>query len=179
MRRMLSVALVTAGSVLILAAVLFGRAHPDAISRPAVQITPPSQRQPAPAFREATLSGADVSLARYRGRPLVINFFAAWCLPCRQEAPQLVQLDRRYAGRIGMLSVAVHTSHRSSLDAFIHAQRVTWPVIWDRGGDMAASYRIPVQPITVVVDGQGRVVYRILGQITERQVGGILNKLLA
>jgi len=153
MRRMLSVALITAGSALVLAVVLFGRSHPDAIKRPAI-----------------TLGGDALSLAMYRGRPLVINFFAPWCVPCREEAPQLVTLDRRFRGRIALLSVAVRTDHRSKLAAFVRSFHVTWPVVWDRSGTMIDSYQIPVQPITYVIDGQGRVVYEILGQITEPEV---------
>jgi cytochrome c biogenesis protein CcmG, thiol:disulfide interchange protein DsbE len=179
MRRMLTVALLTAGSVLVVAVVLFGRSHADAIKRPRISIPPASKRHAAPNFQEQTVSGADVSLARYRGQPLVINFFAAWCLPCKEEAPQLVQLDRRYGGRVHLLSVAVRTSQRSNLDGFIRTHKVTWPVVWDRSGTMADSYRIPVQPITMIIDSQGRVVYRILGQITEPEVGSVLNRLLA
>ena len=176
---MLTVALLTAGSVLIVAVVLFGRSHADAIKRPAISIPPASRRQPAPSFQEQTVSGADVSLARYRGQPLVINFFAAWCPPCKEEAPQLVQLNRRYGSRVHLLSVAVRTSQRSNLDGFIRTHKVTWPVVWDRNGSMADTYRIPVQPITLIIDSQGRMVYRILGQITEPEVGSVLNRLLA
>src|SRR5207237_697744 len=85
-----------------------------------------------------------------------------------EEAPQLVTLDRRFRGRIALLSVAVRTDHRSKLAAFVRSFHVTWPVVWDRSGTMIDSYQIPVQPITYVIDGQGRVVYEILGQVTRR-----------
>ena len=179
MRRTLTVALITAGSALILAVVLFGRSHSGAITRPPITLPAAAARTAAPAFDERTLGGASVSLARYRGRPLVINFFSAWCRPCRLEAPQLVRLDRRYGSRIALLGVAVQTDHRSKLNAFIDDHGVTWPVVWDRSGRMAGAYRIFAQPITYVIDGQGRVVYKILGQITEPRVGGILDRLLA
>ena len=176
---MLTVALLTAGRVLVVAVVLFGRSHADAIKQPRISIPPASKRHAAPNFQEQTVSGTDVSLTRYRGQPLVINFFAAWCLPCKEEAPQFVQLDRRYSGRIHLLSVAVRTTERSNLDGFIHTHKVTWPVVWDRSGTMVHAYQVPVQPITFIIDSQGRVVYRILGQITEPEVGSVLNRLLA
>jgi peroxiredoxin len=179
MRRMLTVALITAGSALIVAVVLFGRSHAGAIRSPGITLPPPGARTAAPSFDERTLGGRTVSLAAYRGRPLVINFFAAWCAPCRREAPQLVQLDRRYRGRVALLSVAVQTDHRDKLDAFLREHHVSWPVVWDRSGHMAGAYQIIGQPITYVIDGQGRVVYKIIGQITEPRVGGVLDRLLA
>ena len=109
----------------------------------------------------------------------MINFFAAWCDPCKQEAPQFVRLDQRYGTRIGLLSVAINTTRRSSLDGFIRDHAMTWPVVWDRSGGMSGSYHVPGQPITYIIDASGRVVFRIIGQTTERRIGGVLDKLLA
>jgi peroxiredoxin len=176
---MLSVAMVTAGLAVLLAVVAFGRSHEDAIQPPPLQLPPAADRTAAPSFAETTLTGSRVSLKAYRGKPLVINFFAAWCEPCREEAPAFVQLHRRFGDRIGLLSVAVHTDRRSSLDDFIQTHEMTWPVVWNRSGSLIGPYRIDGQPITYLIDGRGRVVFRILGQTTEQRVGGVLDKLLA
>ena len=133
MRRALFVALVTAGAVMLVAVVLFGRGH--SLDAPATASLPAAaDRSPAAEFSAITLAGRHVSLGDYRGRPLVINFFAAWCDPCRQEAPAFVRLDQRYGGRVGLLSVAVRTGQRSKLDGFIRDHDMTWPVVWDRSG---------------------------------------------
>jgi cytochrome c biogenesis protein CcmG/thiol:disulfide interchange protein DsbE len=175
---MLSVAAVTAGAAILLAIVLFGRAHSGDIHAPRVTLPPPAERSAAPAFSETAVSGQKVSLAAYRGKPVVINFFAAWCHPCRQEAPEFVALHHRFGNRIGLVSVAVRTDQRTSLDDFIHTHDMTWPVVWDRSGSLIGPYRIAGQPITYLIDAQGRVVYRIIGQTTERRIGGVLNQLL-
>jgi peroxiredoxin len=177
MRRMLSVALLTAGSIVILAVVVFGRSH--TVKAPAAQLPSPDQRTAAVPFRATTIDGDQVSLASFRGRPLVINFFAAWCDPCKQEAPQFTRLERRYGNRVSLISVAVRTAHRSALDAFVRDHGMSWPVIWDQGGSLTDSYRIVGQPITYVIDSQGRVVYRIIGQTTEHRIAGLLDQLLA
>jgi len=176
---MLSVALVTTGSVVILAVVLFGRWHSDALQTPAPQLPGLHDRTPAVAFDATTTAGQRVSLAGYRGKPLVINFFAAWCEPCNQEAPEFTRLESRYGSRINLLSVAVRTRKRSALDAFVHDHAMTWPVIWDRSGVLTDEYAIVGQPITYVIDDHGRVVYRIIGQTTERRIAGLLDQLLA
>jgi peroxiredoxin len=176
---MVSVAAVTAGAAILLAVLAFGRAHGGAIHPPKLTIPSPAQRSAAPPFSETTLAGTRVSLAAYRGKPLVINFFAAWCYPCRQEAPELVKVHQRFGDRINMVSVAVRTDHRSNLDDFVRAHDMTWPVVWDRNGSLIGPYRIIGQPITYLIDSQGRVVYKILGQTTEQRIGGVLQKLLA
>jgi cytochrome c biogenesis protein CcmG/thiol:disulfide interchange protein DsbE len=175
---MLSVALLTAGSVVILAVVVFGRSHAGALKPPAIQLPSPGQRTPAVAFDATTTTGRRVSLAGFHGKPLVINFFAAWCEPCKREAPELSRLEGRYGDRISLVSVAVRTSHRSALDAFVRDHDMTWPVIGDRGGSLTDSYPIIGQPITYVIDSQGRIVFRIIGQTTESRIGGLLDQLL-
>src|SRR5438105_4675193 len=127
MRRMLSVALLTSGSVVILAVVVFGRSHAGDLKTPPPQLASPGERTPAVAFDATTTTGRRVSLASYRGKPLVINFFAAWCDPCKREAPQFARLENRYGSRINLLSVAVRTLHRSALDAFVRSHGMTWP----------------------------------------------------
>lgn len=179
MRRTLTAAVVTAGLALLLAVVLFGRSHAGAIKPPALVLPAAGSRSPAVAFAATTLSGSQVSLRQFRGKPLVINFFAAWCDPCKREAPEFVRLDQRYGTRIGLLSVAVRTTRRSSLDGFIRDHDMTWPVVWDRSGGMIDSYQVAGQPITYIIDGHGRVVFRIIGQTTERRIGGVLDQLLA
>jgi thiol-disulfide isomerase/thioredoxin len=176
MRRMLSVAMLTAGSIVILALVAFGRSH--TVKTPAATLPSAGQRTAAVPFDATTTAGQQVSLASFEGRPLVINFFAAWCEPCKREAPELTRLEKRYGNRISLVSVAVRTSHRSALDAFVRDHEMTWPVIWDRGGSLTDSYRIIGQPITYVIDGQGRVVYRIIGQTTEHRIASVLDQLL-
>ena len=180
MRRMLTVALGTTAAVLLLVVVVFGRAHSDELKPPAqLALPPPASRTPAAAFTATTINGARVGLSGYRGKPLVINFFAAWCDPCRREAAAFVQLDHRFAGRVNLLSVAVRTSQLSSVRGFVHDHDMSWPVVWDEHGHLIMPYHVLGQPITYIIDAQGRVVYRIIGQTTEQRVGGVLDRLLA
>jgi len=178
MRRMLTVALLTAGAVALVAVVVFGRSNAGELKPPAnAALPPPGERDMAPAFRARTLDGARVSLAAYRGKPLVINFFAHWCGPCKREAPAFVQLEQRYGGRVALLSIA-RDSTMPGIEKFIREHRVTWPVIFDKDLSLSDRYQVPGQPVTYVIDAEGRVVFRIIGETTERRVGGILDRLL-
>jgi cytochrome c biogenesis protein CcmG, thiol:disulfide interchange protein DsbE len=179
MRRMLTVALLTAGAVMLVAVVVFGRSHAGELEPPqAVPLPPPAKRDPAPAFSARTLDGRSVSLATYRGKPLVINFFAHWCDPCKREAPAFAQLDRRYSGRVALLSVA-RDSTMQGVRGFVDTYRMSWPVVFRDGTALADRYGALYPPTTYVIDAQGRVVFEIRGETTERRVAGILDQLLA
>jgi peroxiredoxin len=178
MRRMLTVALLTAGAAVLVTVVVFGRNNAGELDAPKdAALPPPDERDAAPAFSAHTLDGRTVSLATYRGRPLVINFFAHWCEPCKREAPAFVQLERRYGNRVALLSIA-RESTMPGVRKFIQEYRVSWPVVFDKGLSLSDSYRVPGQPVTYVIDAEGRVVFRIIGETTERRVGRVLDQLL-
>ncbi|MDX6535356.1 MAG: cytochrome c biosis protein CcmG, thiol:disulfide interchange protein DsbE [Gaiellales bacterium] len=178
MRRMLTVALLTAGAVVLVAVVVFGRSNADELKAPDKAVLPgPGERDAAPAFTARTVDGRTVSLAGYRGKPLVINFFAHWCEPCKREAPAFVQLEQRYGDRVAVLSIA-RESTMPGVKRFMKTYDMSWPVVFDKGNALSDSFKVPGQPITYVIDAEGRVVFRIIGETTERRVGGVLDDLL-
>jgi peroxiredoxin len=180
MRRVLVVALVTFGSVMLISVVLFGRSRSDALQSNMVQSGQQAidRQYPAPAFTATTMAGADVHLSQYRGNPEVINFFADWCGPCKAEAPQLSQIASSYKGKVTMLSIA-RDSTRSGVRSFAARYGMTWPILWDGNDDLTRAFKIPGQPVTFVVDPHGRVVWEQLGPINTPAVGKVLNGLLA
>jgi cytochrome c biogenesis protein CcmG/thiol:disulfide interchange protein DsbE len=180
MRRVLVVALVTFGSVMLISVVLFGRSRSDALQSNMVQSGQQAidRQYPAPAFTATTMAGADVHLSQYRGKPVVINFFADWCGPCKAEAPQLSQIASSYKGKVTMLSIA-RDSTRSGVRSFAARYGMTWPILWDGNDDLTHAFKIPGQPVTFVVDPHGRVVWEQLGPISTPAVGKVLNGLLA
>ena len=110
----------------------------------------------------------------------MINFFAAWCDPCRREAPEFVQLDHRFAGRVNLLQRG--RAHRRTVqrcDGFVRDHDMTWPVVWDERGHLIDPYHVLGQPITYIIDAQGRVVYRSSARPPSSAIGGVLDRLLA
>lgn len=174
---MLTVALLTAGAVVLAAVVVFGRSRAGELKPPQAVLPAPGERSAAPAFSARTLDGAQISLAAYRGKPLVINFFAHWCAPCKREAPAFVELERRYGSRVALLSIA-RESTVPGVEKFIRTYGVSWPVVFDKNLSLSDRYNVPGQPVTYVIDARGRVVFRIIGETTEQRVGGVLDALL-
>jgi peroxiredoxin len=133
------------------------------------QTPPPKVGERAPAFALQRLSGSgEISLASLRGRAVVLNFFASWCGPCKQEAPALERFWRENRHRqVVVLGVDSNDSRGDALK-FLHAHGVTYPVVSDPDGRVAGnSYDIANLPTTYVLNRRGRLVGgEILGAVT-------------
>jgi cytochrome c biogenesis protein CcmG/thiol:disulfide interchange protein DsbE len=128
----------------------------------------PLAGKPAPAFSLQTLDGGAVSLAQFRGRPVLINFWASWCLPCRDEAPILraAALEHARAGLV-VLGVAYNDKPQDSR-AFRDEFGLGFPILMDGAdGRTAVSYGLTGVPETFFVDRDGRVVARHAGPVTQ------------
>jgi cytochrome c biogenesis protein CcmG/thiol:disulfide interchange protein DsbE len=121
----------------------------------------------APAFTLRRLDGlGKVSLASFRGRPVVLNFWASWCEPCKGEAAVLERDWTRYRGR-GVVFLGVDY-HDLAPDArrFVSAHALTFPMLEDGSGRVTGDYGIHQVPETYVLDRQGRIVAHLAGPIT-------------
>ena len=113
----------------------------------------------APDFTLETLSGPNLRLQEYRGQVVLINFWASWCGPCRQEMPILDRLHQRYedAG-FAVLGVNVE-GKRGPAEKIAKKSKVTFPVLIDKGQAVSKQYELEAMPSTVVVDRNGKVRY--------------------
>jgi cytochrome c biogenesis protein CcmG/thiol:disulfide interchange protein DsbE len=129
----------------------------------------------APAFELDLLDGSgSVDLASYSGHPVVLNFWASWCGPCKDEAGTLEEAWQRWSKR-GVEIVGIDT--RDSADpaqAFVAAHRITYPIAVDAPGETADRYGVAGMPQTFVISGDGRIVSRTLGPITEAKINSVL-----
>ena len=116
----------------------------------------------APTFSTRDLNGAPVRLVSYRGKTVVLNFWASWCVPCRKEFPLLGSIDKR--DDVVVLGV-VYNDSVDNARAFMRDHGGTWPGLRDDGA-IAKAYRVgPGIPATIVIDGEGRVRLRHLGEL--------------
>jgi cytochrome c biogenesis protein CcmG/thiol:disulfide interchange protein DsbE len=138
----------------------------------ATAVQSPLLGHPAPEIRGANLlGGAGVSLSSLRGHYVVVNFFASWCTPCQQEAPDLSRFayDQAHTkgtkGGADLISVVFHDT-TSSAHSFLDANGDLWPAVTDPGGTIAARYGVTSPPTTFVIDSSGRVSAVLLGPTT-------------
>jgi thiol-disulfide isomerase/thioredoxin len=129
--------------------------------RPGVAVVPEGQRRTLPAFSGATLDGTRIDLASLRGQPLVLNFWASWCGPCRQEQEGL-ELASQELARRGVRLIGVNIrDDRGAAASYLEEFKVGYPSLFDRPAVLAARLgALGPQlgpPYTLVVDADGRV----------------------
>jgi peroxiredoxin len=113
--------------------------------------------QPAPDFALKSSSGENLRLSEYRGDVVMINFWATWCGPCRQEMPLLDELYSRYQ-RVGfsLLGVNIDDDSRRAMD-MINELGVSFPVLFDARKEVSRLYQVDAMPVTVIVDREGNI----------------------
>jgi peroxiredoxin len=124
------------------------------LSLPALAATPTG---PAPAFTLASRGGQDVSLAQYKGQVVMLNFWASWCGPCRQEMPLLESIYKKY-NKMGftMLGVNVEPDSNAAND-WLKATPVSFPILYDRDSKVSKLYDVAGMPSTVIIDRTGKL----------------------
>lgn len=133
----------------------------------------------APALALPDPSGRVVDLASFRGRPVVVNFWATWCPPCRFEIPDLSAYYRARRDRcFEMLGVAEDSGTPAEVASAARRLGIAYPVLVDAGGRAAERFGVEGLPQTVVVDGQGNVRRVFLGPIGKAELDAALAPLL-
>jgi cytochrome c biogenesis protein CcmG/thiol:disulfide interchange protein DsbE len=120
----------------------------------------------APTFTLRVLGAQErVDLAALRGKPVVLNFWASWCGPCKSEAPVLEQAWSRYRGKIDFVGVDFHDVTTDAM-RFVAAHSLSFPMVQDGSGDVTGSrYGISQVPETFVLDRSGRIVLHVAGPV--------------
>lgn len=137
---------------------------------PAAEQAPTAQDEPA-SLSLADLSGQKRSLEDYRGRIVVLNFWATWCVPCREEMPLLVKLQRHYEsqGVVVIGASADDASTRDQIAPFVRKLKINFP-IWT-GAATADMLRLGLGaalPATAIIDRDAHIAARILGPVDEK-----------
>jgi cytochrome c biogenesis protein CcmG/thiol:disulfide interchange protein DsbE len=137
-------------------------------------------RETAPALALPRLSGAGkTSLASYRGKVVVVNFWASWCEPCRAESPLLERWHRRIAKRDGTVLGVDLLDVSSDARAFVRRYGLSYPMVRDREGGSQHDYGVVGYPESVVVDRKGRIAAVKRGPVDDAWLRAHLPRLLA
>jgi cytochrome c biogenesis protein CcmG/thiol:disulfide interchange protein DsbE len=140
-----------------------GRSQHD---HPSAQYSAPVAGARAIPFELKSIDGKPVGLENFRGRPLIMNFFASWCDPCRDEMPLINELASKAAkDNYSVLGIAVEDS-RAAVTEFAKENKLVFSIALDLNSTVKRAYRIFGPPATFFIDGQGIIRDVVLGPIT-------------
>lgn len=173
-RKVLWIAVGVAVPVALLIAVLATRV-------PTSMQTPPSPLvgKAAPPIESTTVDGKPAGLAELRGQWVVVNFFATWCVPCRQEHPDLVHFSEEHAstasGDATILGV-VYSDDVQAVREFRDSNGGTWPMLTDPKGRIALDYGVSGVPESYLISPDGIVVAKLVGGVRADDLDQLLNR---
>ncbi len=133
----------------------------------------------APDFSLSTFDGQTVRLSALRGKVVMINFWASWCGPCRDEAPELQRTWERYKDRGVVFLGIAYTDTERNAQAFLKEYGTTYPNGLDLGTRISAQYHIQGVPETFIIDRDGNVVEFVMAPLTELALSAKLDRALA
>ena len=119
--------------------------------------TPQLLGKAAPDFRLKRLRGSELSLAEFKGKVVLLDFWATWCAPCRQEMPDFEKLHRELSGK-DVVILAVDVNEGEDIVAeYIDKEKYTFPVLFSEGTDVLERYSVNAYPTLVAIDKSGRI----------------------
>jgi cytochrome c biogenesis protein CcmG/thiol:disulfide interchange protein DsbE len=151
--------------VFVLCAAWIGLSSVPANGEPAAELPLPRQGFAAPDFTLEQMQGGEITLSDLRGKVVILNLWASWCLPCRAEMPAMQRVYEANRDR-GLEILAVHATYqdtRTAAQAFVDEHNLTFPILLDSTGKVANLYRLRSLPTTFFIDPQGIIHQVIIG----------------
>lgn len=171
-------AVVVAGVLALLALLVWRVTHPQQSNLP--QLVRAGKKPTAPIFSLPRLDrGGRIELAGLRGKAVVINFWASWCRPCRNEAPRLQEAWTTYGPeRLVVLGIDSQ-DFKGDARKFARKYGLTYPIVHDAAGSTYGPYGLTGFPETFFVNRQGKVVGYVSGELTQQDLAENIRRALA
>lgn len=136
-------------------------------------------KAPAPEFTLKDLSGKELKLSDYKGRVVVVNFWATWCGPCRAEIPSFVKLRDRYHDEgLEIIGISLDEGDQEAVAGFAERFKINYPIVMGTMETVEAYGPMNAIPTTFVIDRQGQVRSRHLGMMSFSEVEDAIKTLL-
>ena len=141
-----------------------------------------TEQESAADFSMYDRDGNEVHLSEYIGRPVVVNFWASWCPPCKQEMPAFQKMWETYGEEVTFLMVNETDGERETMEtaqAYVEENGYEMDFFFDLDQDAAYTYYLMYLPRTLFIDAQGNLVYDQVGQLTESELENRIEDLLS
>jgi peroxiredoxin len=144
---------------------------------------PEVERHQAPDFVIENLSGGDTGLADYKGKIVLLNFWATWCMPCRAEMPGMETLWHKYKDQgFVIVAISIDEGSKKRVEKFIEIFDLSFPVLLDPESKVNDLYKVSSMPTSFLIDRNGKIISRIVGsddwesEIAIKLVEGLLSQ---
>lgn len=138
------------------------------------------QGQPAPDFSLAALDGKTLKLSDFKGKAVLLNFWATWCEPCKIEMPWFVELQKKYGAQgLQVVGVAMDDSGTKEISDFARKMSVNYPIVIGKESVGNQYGGIPYLPSTFYIDREGKVVDRVFGLVSRSEIETDIQKALS
>jgi cytochrome c biogenesis protein CcmG/thiol:disulfide interchange protein DsbE len=131
--------------------------------------------KPAATWKLVDLQGQEWSLEALRGKPVVLNFWSSWCLPCKQEHPLLVQAPKLYPD-VTFLGI-IYSDEPKAIERYIRQHGSGFSHLVDPGGRTAIDYGVGGVPETLFIDKQGTITYKQIGPLDPRTLEALIARI--
>lgn len=137
---------------------------------PSFSTSPISEPVEAPSFKLENIYGNNINLADYKGKVLIIDFWATWCPPCRRGIPDLIELKRKFGSRgFDVIGISVDQDTKQDVIPFVQNNNINYPVVYADGSVTEKYGGIESIPTSFVIDKKGKIVASFQG-LTEKSV---------
>ena len=127
-------------------------------------VVPEAERHDAPDFVSENLRGGNAGLADYKGKLILLNFWATWCMPCRAEMPGMETLWQKYKEHgFVIAAVSVDEGSRGRIETFSKLLDLSFPILLDPESKVSGLYKVSDMPTSFLIDRNGKIISRIVG----------------
>lgn len=131
----------------------------------------------APDFELSTLNNEIVKLSDFKGKPVMLNFWATWCPPCRAEMPDFQKLYDDHDVHVLAINLFITEDDVGNVERFVDQFELTFPVVLDESGEVAKMYKIQPIPTSYIIDEHGLVQNKVIGALNYELMTQFLAKL--
>lgn len=134
---------------------------------PSAKQAVPSENKAAPEVVVTALNGAPLKLSDLKGKVVMLNFWATWCPPCREEIPSLISLGTKMEGKpFQLVAVSIDEGGKSAIESFFHSSGFALPAYTDPENRAAKTYGITGVPETFIINKSGIIVKKVIGPLS-------------
>ncbi|MEH7387169.1 redoxin domain-containing protein, partial [Bacillus sp. JJ1521] len=132
----------------------------------------------APDFTLKTISGEEMKLSEFRGKKVILNFWASWCPPCKAEMPHMQEFyveNKEFNAVLLSVNLTTAEKKRSDVAKFVDEYELTFPVMLDEQGEIGQIYQAYAIPTSYLIDSKGIIRKKIVGPMDKEMMNGLIN----